>query len=445
MYYLDFPGKKMEVVLAGAVTTNQLEVTAHFFIHTPQETTTIRRGGAQVSTTNSTTDVTIVDAPVLQGYIINIHSLTIHNKDTATATVTVKIDDNGTEKILIKQAVSVGESLVYEDGFGWQVLSPITPPFVDTTAIVKGSTDATKLVRIEADGLTTATTRVATMPDADIKLSGHATGFTDTRIPFATGSTGGVLTDSANLTFNSGTSTLTTVNFSATGNATLGDATGDTHTVNGTLTQIGTAGSVNTVFKSAAGDVLRFITGSAGAGVTVASTNNAQSGRSSISISGSQILLSQDSGDVWAPVVKRKTADESVTSSTTLQNDDHLAFSIAANEEWMATFNLEAGALLTTTGIKLAITFPTGATVITSWFFVDDTAGARYNSATVAGSTLDFIAAIFLGNNAGFTGRIWVLNGANAGTVQLQFAQSTSSGSAVTLKKGSHMVAHRVA
>lgn len=43
-------------------------------------------------------------------------------------------------------------------------------PFGDATAVVKGSVDATKLVRIEADGLTTATTRVITMPDKDLTL-----------------------------------------------------------------------------------------------------------------------------------------------------------------------------------------------------------------------------------------------------------------------------------
>lgn len=46
-----------------------------------------------------------------------------------------------------------------------------TLPIVDTTAVVKGSVDATKLVRIEADGLTTATTRVITMADQDIDLT----------------------------------------------------------------------------------------------------------------------------------------------------------------------------------------------------------------------------------------------------------------------------------
>jgi len=43
-------------------------------------------------------------------------------------------------------------------------------PVVDSTAVVKGSADATKLVRIEADGLTTGTTRVITMPDKDVTI-----------------------------------------------------------------------------------------------------------------------------------------------------------------------------------------------------------------------------------------------------------------------------------
>jgi len=47
-------------------------------------------------------------------------------------------------------------------------------PFVDSTAIIKGSVDATKLLKIEVDGLTAATTRTATMPDKDITFAGVA-------------------------------------------------------------------------------------------------------------------------------------------------------------------------------------------------------------------------------------------------------------------------------
>lgn len=44
-------------------------------------------------------------------------------------------------------------------------------PVTDTTSIVEGSVDATKEVRIEADGITTGTVRVWTAPDQDLDLT----------------------------------------------------------------------------------------------------------------------------------------------------------------------------------------------------------------------------------------------------------------------------------
>lgn len=45
-------------------------------------------------------------------------------------------------------------------------------PIPDTNALVKGSVDATKQVRLEVDGFTTGTTRVLTPPDANITIAG---------------------------------------------------------------------------------------------------------------------------------------------------------------------------------------------------------------------------------------------------------------------------------
>ena len=50
--------------------------------------------------------------------------------------------------------------------------SPIQAPFIDSTAIMKGSADSTKKLKIEVDGLTTATTRTWTAPDADLTVVG---------------------------------------------------------------------------------------------------------------------------------------------------------------------------------------------------------------------------------------------------------------------------------
>lgn len=54
----------------------------------------------------------------------------------------------------------------------WQAASGAALPVVDTTGIAKGSSDATKIVRLEVDGLTTGTTRVLTVPDANMTLAG---------------------------------------------------------------------------------------------------------------------------------------------------------------------------------------------------------------------------------------------------------------------------------
>lgn len=61
------------------------------------------------------------------------------------------------------------------DGNGdWAVASSgSTLPVVDTTGIAKGSSDATKIVRLEVDGLTTGTTRVVTVPDTNMTLAGR--------------------------------------------------------------------------------------------------------------------------------------------------------------------------------------------------------------------------------------------------------------------------------
>ena len=148
MIYLDKPGKVLQVVLAGAVSANQWEITVYYYNMSPQATTTLRRGGIQPSVSNNTTDVTIMDGPALQGIICNIHTIFLHNKDTATSTITVKIDDNGTETMQVKQAVRTGETLVYEDGRGWETLSPISinvtsPTAADLTFITSGVTSIT--------------------------------------------------------------------------------------------------------------------------------------------------------------------------------------------------------------------------------------------------------------------------------------------------------------
>lgn len=52
----------------------------------------------------------------------------------------------------------------------WTAVSGASNPFADGTALVKGSDDATKLLRMEIDGFTTGTTRVVTWPDSNTTI-----------------------------------------------------------------------------------------------------------------------------------------------------------------------------------------------------------------------------------------------------------------------------------
>jgi len=141
-------------------------------------------------------------------------------------------------------------------------------------------------------------------------------------------------------------------------------------------------------------------------------------------------------------LAKRKTADESVTSSGTLQDDDHLTFPIGANEEWQIDFYLDA--TMGAGSIQVAINSPSGATQN-----VIATATATQGSnATIGGRTATVGGAIAL--SVGVTENFiivsaWVLNGATAGNVALRWAQVSGNATPTTVRKGSHMRATRLA
>lgn len=112
--------KKIQVVLAGAVTTNQLDCFATWrdFITSPAAYVV----GSNEVATNNTTDVDLVGAPSASHYIV-IDYISIYNRDTVAATVTVKIDVSGTEKILWKGSLAVGYKVEFVEGTGWRVLN----------------------------------------------------------------------------------------------------------------------------------------------------------------------------------------------------------------------------------------------------------------------------------------------------------------------------------
>ena len=147
----------------------------------------------------------------------------------------------------------------------------------------------------------------------------------------------------------------------------------------------------------------------------------------------------------------RATVDQSITSSTTLASATSMSFPIAANEEWIADFTLDVGAALKTTGVKLALDVPSGATLnVNAHVGIDHFGGYAQSNlcvqrTTTDGAALDFTTAHLTNTDiAQVRVSVWVLNGATAGTVQLQIAQSTSTATALVIRKGSRMLSHRI-
>ena len=108
----------LQVVLGGAITTNQLQC----FTAWRDRTSSTFIAGRTVINTNSTTDVTIAAAPASSTQRV-IDYISIYNRDTVNATVTVKLDANGTEYILFKCTLATGESIQYQEGVGFNVFA----------------------------------------------------------------------------------------------------------------------------------------------------------------------------------------------------------------------------------------------------------------------------------------------------------------------------------
>jgi predicted extracellular nuclease len=143
-----------------------------------------------------------------------------------------------------------------------------------------------------------------------------------------------------------------------------------------------------------------------------------------------------------------KTADESVTSSTTVQDDDHLTFPIGASETWYAEWNLSVSGG-STGDLKVTVTMPSGATSELLVTAVATGGTTAINSVGVITSSAS--AEIGCGLQAGTGNRNAVtiegviFNDTTAGNVTLRWAQNTSDGTATTVRKGSTLIYRRLA
>ena len=145
-----------------------------------------------------------------------------------------------------------------------------------------------------------------------------------------------------------------------------------------------------------------------------------------------------------APLAAAKTSDESVTSSTTLQNDNELAVAAAANCTYAVTcFVKYDGGTLGSSDLKAAFTVPAGATFLWAVSNKDTSGNPNVGGFLTTGAVAAGTAGLGTFRTLVVTGTLAVSS--TAGNLQLQWAQQTSSGTATTVYANSWLLAQRIA
>lgn len=148
---------------------------------------------------------------------------------------------------------------------------------------------------------------------------------------------------------------------------------------------------------------------------------------------------------IGVPQATYKTADESVTNSTTYQNDDHLSFSVASNGKYIVNINLMITQADAGSSFKFKFTVPSGCVCRGSYnMFL----GTGISTGVLSGVDMDLTSSqdLFMGSASNYLIQINMMvdNSSTQGTVQLQWAQLYANNYATTLKKYSNMIINKI-
>jgi hypothetical protein len=146
----------------------------------------------------------------------------------------------------------------------------------------------------------------------------------------------------------------------------------------------------------------------------------------------------------FVPLVAYRTTTQSVTSSTTLVNDNTLFVSVVASSAYLVELVLNYDAD-TAGDLKIGWTAPAGAVMTNvTQSSLTGTAATFTDDQMIAAVSVPVSGGLGAGNNAGFLYKGFLNVSSTAGTLQLQFAQGTSSAVATRLFAGSYLLAQRV-
>lgn len=132
----------------------------------------------------------------------------------------------------------------------------------------------------------------------------------------------------------------------------------------------------------------------------------------------------------------RKAADQAVTNSAVMVNDDTLAFPVAAGKTYLFDIVMLVNSTVYTADIKTDFTFPAGGTLI--YGVTGPDIAAASGTEKVTNAAVKAVASPSVSVSVG-SGTDWVVrisgsykNGGAAGTVQLRWAQNTATAAQTT-------------
>lgn len=153
-----------------------------------------------------------------------------------------------------------------------------------------------------------------------------------------------------------------------------------------------------------------------------------------ITVAAGEIILADHHNNL-VPLIARKTADETVNNSATMQDDNDMVLAVAAN----ATYQIE-GAWYYNTGttpdIKMQFTFPAGLTMfyVVEGVAVSTSVLGQFKSIQTTVSILEGVAGDRIATIEGL-----VIVSSTAGNLRVQWAQNTANASDTKMLAGSYI------
>src|SRR3990167_8026302 len=166
MLILDATTRSLEIDLNAAVAANQLPFVASY-VDMAKGIIEVIASSSNTGASNSTTAVTLVAAPTSANFTRHLKYLSIRNAVSAFLMLWIQVNDNATLREIWKGTLAIGDSLIYTDALGFNVLDTNGRIKVGAGVSGPGATTDNALVRWDGTGGTNTQNSAVIVDDSN--------------------------------------------------------------------------------------------------------------------------------------------------------------------------------------------------------------------------------------------------------------------------------------